>query len=64
MFPERRIKNSQEAYKEFKCPNGHIVRLTKDEFQKIVDWFVWLDKQDRLQEMKSKEIKNGSYKQN
>lgn len=34
-----------ETYKEFKYPDGRILRLTKSEWDEIVRHFIWLDNQ-------------------
>ena len=34
-------------YKEYKYPNGEILQLTKEEFERVVDIFRMLDAQDR-----------------
>lgn len=30
-------------HKKYQLPDGQVVTLTKSEFQKIVEWFIWLD---------------------
>jgi cytochrome c len=33
------------AYKEFRYPDGKVLRHTKQDFQAIVEYFIWLDRQ-------------------
>jgi len=43
-----RFRNDGEViYKEYKYPNGEILQLTKEEFDRVVDIFRMLDAQDR-----------------
>jgi hypothetical protein len=43
-----RIRDDGEIiYKEYVYPNGETLQLTKEEFDRVVDLFRMLDKQDR-----------------
>ena len=46
--PSMRIRDDGEIiYKEYVYPNGEVLQLTKEEFDRVVDVFRMLDKQDR-----------------
>jgi len=41
------LNDNEKIYKEYLCPNGEVAKLTKSEFDTIVEWFLWLDDQQR-----------------
>lgn len=48
--PKNQIRYRDDGeiiYKEYKYPNGEILQLTKEEFDRVVDIFRMLDAQDR-----------------
>ena len=45
-------KNQPKIYKEYKYPDGRVLRLTKEEFLKVVDAFRMLLNAERKKEGK------------